>query len=82
MGEHQINVETTLCVSVLEFTRLNNVQSMVCISTLMCTLDNVENFLVNVISQQNDHFQKEEQQQQQESFQIEYTEFKVITAIS
>ena len=31
--QRQINVETTLCISTLEFTTLNNMESMLCIST-------------------------------------------------
>ena len=41
--QRQINVETTLCISALEFTTWNNVQSTLCISTLIwTTLDNIE----------------------------------------
>ena len=43
VGQRQINVETTLCISTLEFTTSNNVESTLRISTLMSTtLDNVE----------------------------------------
>ena len=43
MDQHQINVETTLSISMLEFTISSNVKSTLCISTLMwATLDNVE----------------------------------------
>ena len=43
VGQSQINVETTLCISTLKFTTSNNVQSTLCISTLTwTTLDNVE----------------------------------------
>ena len=43
MGQRQINVKTTLCISTLEFTTSNNVESTLCISTLIWTmLDNVE----------------------------------------
>ena len=35
LGQRQINVETTLCISTLEFTTSNNVESMLCISTLI-----------------------------------------------
>ena len=43
MDQHQINVETTLSISMLEFTTSSNVKSTLCISTLMwATLDNVE----------------------------------------
>ena len=42
----QINVKTTLCISILEFTTSNNIKSTLCISTLMwATLDNVETTL-------------------------------------
>ena len=41
--QRQINAETTLCISTLEFTTSNNVESTLRISTLMwTTLDNVE----------------------------------------
>ena len=46
VGQHQINVETTLCISTLEFTTSNNVESKLCISTLIwTTLENVETTL-------------------------------------
>ena len=35
VGQRQINVETTLCISTLEFTTSNNVESTLCISTLI-----------------------------------------------
>ena len=34
VGQRQINVETTLCISTLKFTTSNNVESTLCISTL------------------------------------------------
>ena len=41
VGQRQINVETTLCISTLKFTTSNNVESTLCISTLTwTTLDN------------------------------------------
>ena len=46
VGQRQINVETTLCISTLEFTTLNNVESTLCISTLnFTTLGNVQTTL-------------------------------------
>ena len=46
VGQHQINVETTLRISTLKFTTSNNVESTLCISTLTwTTLDNVETTL-------------------------------------
>ena len=45
MGQHQINVETTLFISTLEFSTSNNVESVLCISTLIWTLDDVETTL-------------------------------------
>ena len=47
VGQGQINVETTLCISTLEFTTSNNVESMLySTSTLIyTTLDNVETTL-------------------------------------
>ena len=43
VAQRQINIETTLCTSTLEFTTLNNVKSTLSISTLIwTTLDNVE----------------------------------------
>ena len=46
VGQYQITVETTLCISTLEFTTSNNVESMLCISTLIwTTLDNLETTL-------------------------------------
>ena len=46
VGQHQINVETTLCISTLEFSTSNNVESVLCISTLIwTTLVNVETML-------------------------------------
>ena len=42
----RVNVETTLCISILEFTTPNNVESTLCISTLIWTKsDNVETTL-------------------------------------
>ena len=35
VGQRQINVETTLCISTLEFTTSNNVESTLCISTMI-----------------------------------------------
>ena len=35
VGQRQINVETTLCISTLKFTTLNNVRSTLSISTLI-----------------------------------------------
>ena len=47
VGQCQINFETTLCMPVLKFTRLNNVTSTLPISTLkLKTLDNVETMLL------------------------------------
>ena len=46
VGQRQINVETTLCISTLDFTTSSNVESMLCISTLIkTTLDKVETTL-------------------------------------
>ena len=46
VGQRQINVETTLCKSMLKLTTLNNVESTLSISTLiLTTLDNVEKAL-------------------------------------
>ena len=46
VGQRQVYVETTLCISTLEFTTSNNVESMLCISTLIwTTLDNIETTL-------------------------------------
>ena len=46
VGQRQINVETTLCISALDLTTSNNVESTLCISTLIwTTLDNVETTL-------------------------------------
>ena len=46
VGQRQINVETTLCISTSEFITSNNVESMLCISTLIwTTLDNLETTL-------------------------------------
>ena len=35
VGQPQVNIETTLCISTLEFTTLNNVESTLRISTLI-----------------------------------------------
>ena len=44
--QRRVNVETTLCISTLEFTTSNNVKSTLCISTLIWTKsDNVETTL-------------------------------------
>ena len=87
----QINVETTLCISTLEFTTLSNVESTLRISTLMCgTLDNVETrlsfstssftTLVNVeTTLWNWPFLNGTKRK---SFQIDYTEFKVFLVIT
>ena len=46
VGQCQINVEVTLCISKLKFTTSNNVESTLCISMLMwTTLDNVQTTL-------------------------------------
>ena len=46
VGQRQITIETTLCISTMEFTTSNNVESMLCISTLIwTTLENVETTL-------------------------------------
>ena len=34
VGQRQINVQTTLCISISELTTSNNVKSTLCISTL------------------------------------------------
>ena len=34
VGQCQINIETTLCISTMKFTTFNNVESTLCISTL------------------------------------------------
>ena len=81
-GQPQINVETTLCISTLEFTTLNNVESTLCVSTLTwTTLNNVEKTLSfqRRVSQrwstskqrcEIDPFRKE----QKKLFQIEYNQ--------
>ena len=47
VGQRQINIETTLCISTLKSTMSNNVESMLCISTLTWTaLGNVETTLL------------------------------------
>ena len=38
MGQRKINVETTLCISTLEFITSNNVELTLCISTLIWAL--------------------------------------------
>ena len=46
VGQRQINVEKTLCISTLKCATANNVESTLCISTLTwTTLDNVETTL-------------------------------------
>ena len=47
VGQGQINVETTLCISTLEFTTSNNVESMLYSTSklIYTTLDNVETTL-------------------------------------
>ena len=46
VAQRQINVETTLCTSMLKFTTFNNVETTLCISMLnWTTLDNVETTL-------------------------------------
>ena len=46
VAQRQINLETTLCTSTLEFTTLNSVESMLYIAMLIwTTLDNVETTL-------------------------------------
>ena len=47
VGQCQINVETTLCISMLKFTTLNNVELMLSTSMLiLTTLDNVKTILL------------------------------------
>ena len=47
VGQRQIDVETTLCISMLDITTPNNVESMLCISTLIWTkLDNTCSTLI------------------------------------
>ena len=47
VAQCQINVETTLCMSKLKSTTLNNVKSTLSISTLiLTTLDNIETILI------------------------------------
>ena len=46
VGQRQIKVETTLCISTLKCTTSNNVEPTLCISTLIwTTLDNVQTTL-------------------------------------
>ena len=46
VGQRQINVETTLCILILEFITSNNVELTLCTSTLIwTTFDNVETTL-------------------------------------
>ena len=87
----QINVETTLCISTLEFTTLNNVESTLRISTLMCaTLDNVETRLSFSTSSFTTFVNVETtlwnwpflNGTKRKSFQIDYTEFKVFLVIT
>ena len=47
VGQCQINIETTLKISTLRFTTLNNVESTFCVSTLiLTTLENVATMLL------------------------------------
>ena len=51
VAQRQINVETTLCMSMFKCTTFNNVETTLCISTLnWTTLDNVETTLSFLIS--------------------------------
>ena len=88
----EINVETTLCISTLEFTTSNKVESTLCISTLIWTTpDNVEitfsfstlsfTMLVNVkTTLWKWPFLKRTTKKR--LFQTEYTEFKLLTTTS
>ena len=83
-GQRQINIETMLCISTLEFTMLNNVES---------TSNNVRqgrnnNIFFNVefqnVGKSGNNVVKMTiiKKNTKKSFKIEYTEFKFLTTIS
>ena len=94
VGQRQISVETTLCISTLKFTTSNNVESTLCISTLTwTTLDNVVIFNVefyNVGKRRNNVVKMTSSKKNKKTpgkiqigkIQIEFLEFKILTTIS
>ena len=90
IGQREINVETRLCVSTLEFSTLNYVESMFSVSTLIWTkLGNVETTLsfstsrfAALLNVETTLWKWPFLKRTKKIFQIEYTEFKVLTTIS
>ena len=91
VGQRQINIETTLCISTLKFTTSNNVESTLCISTV--DMNNVGQRQNNVVifNVEFYNFGKRRNnvvkmtastKNKKKLIQIEYPEFKVLTTIS